>query len=94
MKTILRKELGYTLSVHKISKTCTKFIMSVHKTGFSCTEDLEKRLFELEKSYGIKYLPTDFKKEGGYLRSIELSKQYDLYRQNYCGCSFSRDKLR
>lgn len=51
MKTILRKELGYTLSVHKISKTCTKLIMSVHKTGFSCTEDLEKRLFELEKSY-------------------------------------------
>lgn len=37
-----------------------------------------------------KYLPTDFKKNGGYLRSIELSKQYGLYRQNYCGCNFSR----
>ena len=51
MKTILRKELGYTLFVHKTSKTCTKYIMSVHKTSKTCTTDLEKRLFELEKSY-------------------------------------------
>lgn len=36
------------------------------------------------------YLPTDFKKNNGYLRSIELSKQYGLYRQNYCGCEFSK----
>lgn len=33
-------------------------------------------------------LPSDFKKKGGYLRSIELSRQYDLYRQDYCGCVF------
>ncbi|MCR5323747.1 MAG: epoxyqueuosine reductase QueH [Lachnospiraceae bacterium] len=39
---------------------------------------------------GTTYLPSDFKKNNGYLRSIELSKQYDLYRQNYCGCVFSR----
>ena len=38
---------------------------------------------------GITYLPSDFKKKDGYKRSIELSAQYDLYRQNYCGCSFS-----
>lgn len=37
----------------------------------------------------IKFLDEDFKKENGYLRSIELSKKYDLYRQNYCGCKFS-----
>lgn len=36
------------------------------------------------------YLPTDFKKNNGYLRSIELSEQYGLYRQNYCGCVYSR----
>ena len=35
-------------------------------------------------------LPSDFKKKGGYLRSIELSRQYDLYRQDYCGCVFSK----
>lgn len=39
---------------------------------------------------GIRWLPTDFKKKGGYQRSIELSKEYDLYRQNYCGCIFSK----
>ena len=37
------------------------------------------------------YLPSDFKKNNGYLRSIELSRQYNLYRQNYCGCVFSRN---
>lgn len=44
---------------------------------------------ELAEKYGIKHLPADFKKREGYKRSIELSKQYDLYRQNYCGCEFS-----
>ena len=39
---------------------------------------------------GALYLPSDFKKNNGYIRSIELSKEYDLYRQNYCGCVFSR----
>ena len=46
---------------------------------------------ELEKKYGVKYLFADFKKCGGYLRSIELSKKYNLYRQNYCGCEFSKN---
>lgn len=39
-----------------------------------------------------KYLETDFKKRGGYLRSIALSKELNLYRQNYCGCEFSKRK--
>ena len=38
----------------------------------------------------LKWLPSDFKKRGGYQRSIELSKQYELYRQDFCGCSFSK----
>lgn len=45
---------------------------------------------ELEEKYGIKYLYSDFKKKEGYKRSIELSKQYNLYRQNYCGCIYSK----
>ena len=45
---------------------------------------------ELSEIYSVEYLPSDFKKRGGYLRSIELSKEYDLYRQNYCGCEFSK----
>ncbi len=43
-----------------------------------------------EKETGVKFLNSDFKKRNGYLRSIELSKKYVLYRQNYCGCKFSR----
>lgn len=39
--------------------------------------------------YNIQWLPSDFKKKGGYQNSIKLSKEYSLYRQNYCGCSFS-----
>lgn len=45
---------------------------------------------EAERECGVKYLPTDFKKRGGYLKSVELSKQYALYRQNYCGCIYSK----
>lgn len=47
---------------------------------------------KLQQEIGVNYLPTDFKKQGGYLRSIELSKQNELYRQNYCGCAFSKEK--
>ena len=47
---------------------------------------------ELSEIYKVPNLPNDFKKKGGYLRSIELSRQYDLYRQNYCGCVFSKRK--
>ena len=43
----------------------------------------------LEQKYGIKYLYSNFKKQDGYKKSIELSKKYDLYRQNYCGCVYS-----
>ena len=45
--------------------------------------------FELEKEYGVKWLPSDFKKREGYKRSIELSREYNLYRQNFCGCVYS-----
>ncbi len=45
--------------------------------------------YELAEKYEIKWLPSDFKKNEGYKRSIELSKEYSLYRQNYCGCVFS-----
>ena len=43
----------------------------------------------LEKEYPVKYLLSDFKKRNGYKRSVELSREYGLYRQNYCGCVFS-----
>ena len=45
---------------------------------------------ELAEIYHVEHLPSDFKKKNGYKRSIELSHEYDLYRQNYCGCVYSR----
>ena len=47
-------------------------------------------MVRLQEEYGVKYLVSDFKKRGGYLKSIELSREYDLYRQNYCGCVYSK----
>ncbi len=44
----------------------------------------------LGEKYGVSYLPSDFKKKNGYKRSVELSSEYDLYRQQYCGCEFSK----
>ena len=46
----------------------------------------------LGEEYGVPYLQSDFKKKNGYKRSTELSAQYGLYRQNYCGCVFSQEK--
>lgn len=43
----------------------------------------------LAAEYGVPWLPSDFKKRNGYKRSIELSAEYGLYRQNYCGCGYS-----
>lgn len=46
----------------------------------------------LALEYDVKHLPADFKKKEGYKRSIELSKQYNLYRQDYCGCIYSKQQ--
>jgi len=46
---------------------------------------------EVANKYQTKYLFSDFKKQNGYQHSIELSKQYNLYRQDYCGCQYSKD---
>lgn len=43
---------------------------------------------QLQESYGVRWLPSDFKKRNGYLRSIQLSRKYEIYRQDYCGCGF------
>ena len=46
--------------------------------------------FAVAEEAGVKYLPSDFKKRGGYLHSVRLSEEYGLYRQDYCGCAFSK----
>lgn len=47
---------------------------------------------ELSAEYGVAWLPSDFKKRNGYKRSVELSARYELYRQDYCGCVFSKQE--
>lgn len=64
----------------------TTLTVSPHKNA----EKLNEIGAELSEKYGVSYLPSDFKKREGYKRSIELSREYGLYRQNFCGCEFSR----
>ena len=49
--------------------------------------------YDLSNKYNVRYLPSDFKKKDGYKKSIELSKKYNLYRQNYCGCIYSQKHI-
>lgn len=63
----------------------TTLTVSSHKNEQHINSIGEK----IAQSEGVKFLYSDFKKHEGYKRSIELSKQFDLYRQNYCGCRFS-----
>lgn len=63
---------------------CTTLTVSPHKNA-QLINDIGNKI---SGEVGIEFLPSDFKKKNGYLRSIELSKQYDLYRQEYCGCRF------
>ena len=65
---------------------CTTLTLSPHKNSNWINEIGEK----LDKEYNSTYLYSDFKKKEGYKRSIVLSKEYDLYRQDYCGCIYSK----
>lgn len=63
----------------------TTLSLSPHKNAQIINEIGEK----LEQEYDVKYLYADFKKKNGFKRSLELCEQYDVYRQDYCGCVFS-----
>ena len=64
---------------------CTTLTVSPHKDA----QRINALGREICKQHGVKWLPGDFKKREGYKRSIELSKEYGLYRQEYCGCLYS-----
>ncbi len=66
---------------------CTSLTVSPHKNS----DIINKIGHAIGESIGIKFLYSDFKKREGYKRSIELSKEYELYRQDYCGCLFAKD---
>ena len=72
------QELGFDVFCSTLSVSPHKNAKFINETGKT-----------LAKNSKVKYLETDFKKNGGFLRSVELSKNYGLYRQNFCGCIYS-----
>ena len=75
---ILAKEMGYDYFTTTLSISPLKNAEILNEIGKALSE-----------KYGVKYLFSDFKKKNGYKRSIELSAEYGMYRQNYCGCVYS-----
>jgi len=73
------KRLGYDYFTTTLTISPLKNAAKINEIGNSIAEE-----------FGVKFLPSDFKKKNGYKRSIELSNEHHLYRQNYCGCIFSK----
>ena len=89
--------LCYKLRLEKTGKTAKEkgfdyFATTLTLSPLKNTAWLNEIGEEVAGRYGVNYLFSDFKKKGGYLRSIELSKEYGLYRQDFCGCEFSKRK--
>lgn len=78
---VTAKALGFEFFVSTLSVSPYKNAIWLNDIGES-----------LENKYRVKFLISDFKKKDGYKKSIELSKQFNLYRQNYCGCIFSKNQ--
>lgn len=87
-----RCEICYELRLLKTAELAKKigvdyFCTTLSVSPYKNAEKLNNIGQKLATEYGISYLVSDFKKKNGYKQSIELSKKYNLYRQNYCGCS-------
>ncbi|MDE7436336.1 MAG: epoxyqueuosine reductase QueH [Lachnospiraceae bacterium] len=84
----------YELRLRKAAEYCKKLNLDYFTTTLSISPRKNARKLNeigqaLAYEYGVSYLPSDFKKRNGYKRSVELSGEYGLYRQDYCGCVFS-----
>ena len=71
---------------HDFEYITTTLTISPHKNS----DKINEIGVQVAEEFGLKYLLSDFKKNDGFKRSIELSKEYDLYRQSFCGCEFSK----
>ena len=85
----------YRLRLEKTAQLAKKlgadwFTTTLSISPYKNAQKLNEISSELAAVYGVDALPADFKKKGGYKRSIELSAKYGLYRQDYCGCVFSK----
>lgn len=89
-----RCTLCYRLRLDKTASFATKngydyFASTLSVSPLKCAERLNKIGEELSKEYGVKYLYNDFKKKNGYKRSCEISNEFGMYRQAWCGCKYS-----
>ena len=82
----LRLEKTASTAQNKYDYFATTLTVSPYKNS----KQINEIGLELAEKYNVKYLVSDFKKRDGYKKSIELSHKYNLYRQNYCGCKFSK----
>lgn len=76
------KELGIKYCTTTLTISPMKNVELINRIGES-----------VSKKYNVTWIPSEFRKKGGFQRSIELSRKYDLYRQNYCGCIFSKFEI-
>lgn len=92
-----RCTLCYELRLREAAETAQRLGFAFFTTTLSISplknaEKLNAVGRALSEEYKVSYLYSDFKKKNGYRRSVELSAQYHLYRQNYCGCVFSKEE--
>ena len=92
-----RCHICYRLRLEKTAKLAKEnnfdyFATTLTVSPYKNAKVINEIGLNLQNKYNIKYLLSDFKKEDGYKRSIELSKRYELYRQDYCGCLFSKER--
>ncbi|MCI8283829.1 MAG: epoxyqueuosine reductase QueH [Firmicutes bacterium] len=80
------KKTAEIAKANKIPVFATTLSVSPHKN----TKKINEIGYSLEKEYNILFLDENFKKKDGFKRSIDMSREYGLYRQNYCGCRFSK----
>lgn len=78
-----------TAKANDFAYFCSTLSVSPHKNSAW----INKLGYEIAEKYGVKWLPTDFKKQNGYRASVTLAQEHNLYRQNYCGCVYSNWQL-
>ena len=94
-----RCRICYSLRLEKTAETAKKYGFDFFTTTLSISPHKNAKWLNeigqaLEEKYAVSYLFSDFKKKNGYKRSIELSGEYNLYRQDFCGCAFSKRDAR
>lgn len=90
-----RCRICFNLRLERAAQTAKEnsfdyFATTLSISPLKSSDVLNKIGEQVAEKYGVRHLPSDFKKKNGYKRSVELSKEYEIYRQDYCGCVFSK----